>query len=185
MIKQNLIIYSIPILYEILEEIKKDINYEIIQINSQKELFKKDISDCLILTHKKKINLVNEINIKLPIHISKLIEKINIEFLKIKTKEKTSVEIGEYELNLNARILKLNSKFIELTEKEINLIMFLKNSENSVSVEKLQSEVWNFKKKLETHTVETHIHRLRKKIFTNFENSDFILNDKNGYYLKK
>ena len=72
-----------------------------------------------------------------------------------------------------------------LTEKEINLIMFLNNSSKPVKVQKLQSEVWSYKFDLESHTVETHIHRLRKKILKNFNRDNFILSDKNGYYLKK
>ena len=81
--------------------------------------------------------------------------------IKIKTKEQSEINIGSYVLNLNARILVLNS-IIHLTEKEVNLIMFLNKSEKPVNIEELQLEVWGFKNQLETHTVETHIHRLRK-----------------------
>ena len=82
-------------------------------------------------------------------------------------------------------MLKLNSDSISLTEKEINLIIFLNNSRNSVNVDKLQKEVWGYNNKIETHTVETHIHRLRKKILKEFKKDDFILSNKNGYYINK
>ena len=82
-------------------------------------------------------------------------------------------------------MLNFNSESISLTEKEINLIIFLNNSKNPVSVYKLQKEVWSYKNKIETHTVETHIHRLRKKILKEFKKEDFILSNKSGYYLNK
>ena len=82
-------------------------------------------------------------------------------------------------------ILILNSKIIHLTEKEVNLIMFLNKSEKPVNIEELQLEVWGFKNQLETHTVETHIHRLRKKILNVFEVNNFIISEKKGYYLNK
>ena len=63
--------------------------------------------------------------------------------------------------------------------------MFLNNSKNPVSVYKLQKEVWSYKNKIETHTVETHIHRLRKKILDMFKINNFIVSDKQGYYLNK
>ena len=79
----------------------------------------------------------------------------------------------------------LDLKVVNLTEKEVNLIMFLNKSSDPVNVERLQFEVWGYGNKLETHTVETHIHRLRKKIFDKFKKDNFILNAKNGYYLNK
>lgn len=128
---------------------------------------------------------MNTIQLDFPCKISKLIEKVNITFIKLKTKEKASVSVGKYDIDLNARLLKLNSDSISLTEKEINLIIFLNNSRNSVNVDKLQKEVWGYNNKIETHTVETHIHRLRKKILKEFKRDDFILSNKNGYYLNK
>ena len=82
-------------------------------------------------------------------------------------------------------MLKLNSNSVSLTEKEISLILFLNKSKCSVSINKLQEEVWGYKSETETHTVETHIHRLRKKILNEFKRDDFILSNKSGYYLNK
>ena len=185
MIKQNLIIYSIPILSEILKELENDIEYSIIEVSNNEQLNKKELSKCLILTNRKNSKFSNVIKLDFPIKISKLIEKINIQFIKLSTKEKANVSIGEFTIDLNSRLLSLNSNKISLTEKEINLLIFLRNSEGSTSINRLQEEVWGYKNQVETHTVETHIHRLRKKIFKEFKKDDFILSNKNGYYLNK
>ena len=185
MIKQNLIIYSNPILYDILKELEKEINYNVEQIFSDAELNDKEFSQYLILSNKKTNKISNTMKLDFPLKISKLIEKVNIQFIKLKTKEQSSVAIGKYEIDLNSRMLNLNLDSISLTEKEINLIIFLSKSKASVSINKLQEEVWGYKNEVETHTVETHIHRLRKKILSQFNKDDFILSDKRGYYLKK
>ena len=185
MIKQSLIIYSNLILYEILKELENEIKYKIEEISTDKELSNKEISEYLVITDKKNHKFLNVVQLDFPCKISKLIEKVNIKFIKLKTKEKASVSVGEYDIDLNARLLNFNSESISLTEKEINLIMFLNNSKNPVSVYKLQKEVWSYKNKIETHTVETHIHRLRKKILKEFKKEDFILSNKSGYYLNK
>ena len=80
-------------------------------------------------------------------------------------------------------MLILNSKIINLTEKEVNLILYLHNSNKPVNVKTLQLEVWGYRNSLESHTVETHIHRLRKKILSTFNLDDLIISKKGGYYL--
>ena len=107
----------------------------------------------------------------------------NIEFLKFQTKENSSIIIGSYEVNLNSRILKLQPYSVSLTEKEINLIMFLNSSNSSVNVAKLQSDVWSYRSNLESHTVETHIYRLRKKIKDKFNDSNFVISHNEGYLI--
>ena len=184
MIKQNLIVYAIPILFEVLKELEEQLNYNIIFASKKKDLNDKDISDYLILTSKKDLNFVNIINLSLPLKISNLIEKININFMKLRTKEQASIQIGDFLLNINSRKLELKLNSVNLTEKEVNLIMFLKNMVVPVNIEKLQQEVWGYKNQLESHTVETHIYRLRKKIFNKLNVNNFILSDKKGYYLK-
>ena len=185
MIKQNLAIYSIPILFKILKELENDLNVNVVYISNRNELDKINLSNYLILTDKKNLEITNLLQINFPLKISKLIEQINIQLIKIKTKEQSNIYIGSYVLNLNARILEFKSNQINLTEKEINLLMFLSKSEKPVNIVKLQSEVWGYKNQLESHTVETHIHRLRKKILDKFNINNFILSDKKGYYLNK
>ena len=72
---------------------------------------------------------------------------------------------------------------LKLTEKESKVILFLSKSNKPVNVDQLQSEVWGFNSKLETHTVETHIYRLRKKINDKFNDENFIISKKNGYQI--
>ena len=80
-------------------------------------------------------------------------------------------------------MLKNNIK-IKLTEKEINTISYLSKSEKPVSIDELQEKVWSYQSDIETHTVETHIYRLRKKILNTFNDKDFIISEKNGYQIK-
>ena len=116
--------------------------------------------------------------------IHKLIEILNIEFLKKKFNEKSEVIINNYKINLNARELILKNVRLKLTEKEVNIIIYLSRMGNPVSIEELQINVWGYKSELETHTVETHIYRLRKKIVKNFKDENFIISKKNGYQIK-
>ena len=74
---------------------------------------------------------------------------------------------------------------LKLTEKEISSIIYLFKSTSSVNILELQTKVWGYQSKLETHTVETHIYRLRKKILKTFKDDDFIISNKNGYEIKK
>ena len=185
MIKQNLVIYSIPILFKILKEIENETNFNILYVSNKKDFDNQNFSDFLILVQKKKLPYNNVLELTLPIKITKLIEIINIEFMKLKTKEQSAIFIGEYSINLNARTLEFKNDVIHLTEKEVNLIIYLNNSKKPVNIENLQSEVWGFKNQLESHTVETHIHRLRKKILNKFNKNNLILSNKNGYFLNK
>tara|TARA_B110000003_G_C16512895_1_gene481937 strand:+ start:279 stop:836 length:558 start_codon:yes stop_codon:yes gene_type:complete len=185
MIKQNIAIFRIHSLYKILKELEIYFNYKAVYVSEKNKLNSRDLPNYLILTNDEIKKDINQLKVYFPLKIKKLIEKINIHFLKLKTKENSKILLGDYEIDLNSRVLKLNFKTVNLTEREINLIMFLNNSSKPVKVQKLQSEVWSYKFDLESHTVETHIHRLRKKILKNFNRDNFILSDKNGYYLKK
>ena len=68
-----------------------------------------------------------------------------------------------------------------MTEKETDIIIFLNNSDIPISINDLQIKVWGHKSKLETHTVETHVYRLRKKILKAFGDNNFIKSSKKGY----
>ena len=84
--------------------------------------------------------------------------------------------------NLNSRKITFNNKTLNLTERETNLIIFI-YQEGNVSIKELQKKVWDYSNDLETHTVETHIYRLRKKIKDTFDDEKFILYDNNGYFI--
>ena len=115
-----------------------------------------------------------------PIKFEKLIEIINIKFLKNKFLDQSNIKIGEYDLDLNSRKISLGDKNLNLTERETNLIIFIKDKKN-VTVKELQKKVWDYSSDLDTHTVETHIYRLRKKMKETFGDESFILNTSNGY----
>jgi len=86
-------------------------------------------------------------------------------------------------LDINSRKLKKNKINLKLTEKEVDLIIYLLNSNSEKSSLDLQKDVWKHITDLETHTVETHIYRLRKKINEAFKDNNFIINNSKGYKL--
>ena len=184
---QNLLIYDLEILYEILKELNDSLNFKIKNIpkNQLKDVNFNNLSNYLILSKKKKNNLKNQIIFNyFPIKFSELIERINIEFLKQKFNIQSNINIGLYKIDINARFMSFNNVKLKLTEKEINTLIHLLNKEVPTSIEELQKEVWGYNSELETHTVETHIHRLRKKIKEKFNEDNLIISSKNGYKIK-
>ena len=194
MLKNQLCVTNSKILHEILYEIKKELNFDLIFhddlvkekiINIDKENFKNVIFlviNKFTINSKEHIESSRILNLeKLPIKIPKLIEKINIFFLKVNFKSQSNIFIKSYELNLNSRIISKNKKILKLTEKEILVILFLFNANNPKNINDLQKEVWKQKLTLETHTVETHIYRLRQKFLKVFNDKFFILSRKLGY----
>jgi hypothetical protein len=184
---QNLIIFKFNSLYHILEEIDLDLNFMINFIdneNSLKDKIKKT-QNYLIISNKKYLDIDNFLVLNdLPLNIFKLIEKINIELLKIRFNRQSDIKIKNYTLDLNSReMLGLNAK-VKLTEKEINTIIYLSKVNKPVGIEELQKKIWSYQTGTETHTVETHIYRLRKKILDTFHDNEFIISIKNGYKIK-
>ena len=183
---QNLIIFDTITLYKILEELGQDLNFNLIEV-STKEILKNKIQNLenyLILTQKKISKMENQLILNfLPIKILKLVEKINIEFLRNNFSDQSKVKINNYVINLNSREMILNEVKMKLTEKEINTIIYLSQSSEAVSVQDLEKNVWQYQPDIETHTVETHIYRLRKKILKNFKDNNFIMSKKNGYQI--
>ena len=166
MSSQNLIIYKFNLLYQILEELSLDLNFKIIFISSENSLIDqtKNLKNYLIISKKNNLNFGNQLNLDhLPMNISKLLEKINVEFMKQQFINQSKVNINQYIIDLNSReMIKENIK-LKLTEKEVNTIIHLSKMKKPVSINELQKNVWSYHSNLETHTVETHIYRLRKK----------------------
>ena len=185
---QNLIIYKLRSLHHILEEINLDLNFKIIFFDNENDLRNevKNFNHHLIISNKIFSNIDNQFVINdVPINIFLLIEKLNIEFLKIQFNNQSELKLNDYTINLNSRELLAKNLKLRLTEKEINIIVYLSGSNKPVSVKELQEKVWSYQSGIETHTVETHIHRLRKKILNTFDDSQFIFSLKNGYQIKK
>ena len=182
----NLIIYEFEELYKILVEIKKDINFNFEFSNEQQLPDLNSRSNFLIFTKKEIPGLDNQIIFNtFPISIFRLLEKINIEFIKKNFHEQSDMAIGNYNLNLNSRVISFRNKKLKLTEKEIEAIVYLFKIAGSAKIQELQSNVWGYQSQLETHTVETHIYRLRKKILKTFNDENFIISKKDGYEIKK
>ena len=132
-----------------------------------------------------KIDDLNNLNFILlnhePIKIQKLLELINISLVKLKYSGQSELSIKDYKLDMNARELIKNKIKIKLTQKEAEIIVYLKNSKKPASISKLQKQVWSHNSELETHTVETHVYRLRKKIKDTFKDDKFLVSLKDGY----
>ena len=165
MTKQNIFIINFDSLYEILDEIKDNLSFDIVKFKNIEDFLNTVNSNpnnlliALKLNEKSLLNKgVNNKNIlcfdDLPLSINKVIEFINIKLIKLRFNHQSKINIKQYELNINSKFLSKGLSNLKLTEKE-----------------------------METHTVETHIYRLRKKISDKFNDENFILSDKNGYFI--
>lgn len=184
MINQNIIIFKQKYLFEILRELESELNLNISEVSHQEELYKiiKNLNNYLIITNKQITNLNNQLLIKsIPIKISKLIELINVELMRKYFNDQSNIKIKQYIVNINSREIFKNNLQMKLTEKEINTIMYLFKKNKPISIDELEKNVWRYEADIDTHTVETHIYRLRKKILEKFDDESFIISKKNGY----
>ena len=185
--KQSVLIFKLPELFKILNELKEHLDFNIHNFTEKHELLNLDknrFDNYIVLTDIKnkidgeKFQLV--IN-NLPDSIYSIIESINVSLLKHKYSEQSDIIIGKYSIDINSRSIKNNNEVLKLTQREVQIIIFLKETKSPQSIEKLQKKVWGHNSKLETHTVETHIYRLRKKILEKFNDHNFINSTKKGY----
>jgi DNA-binding response OmpR family regulator len=208
MIKHNIILVECNPLSQILFEIKNNFLFEMKNF-ILKDLNNADLTNSIILSkfiHKdyllknknieqkkiifllKKNENFNKINnsqyIFYPFNIYDLVEKINTELIKQKYNDQSFIKILNYSLDINSRIISNDSGRLKLTEREVDIILFLNDHKKPQKVNALQNQVWKYSSELETHTVETHIYRLRKKIIDKFKDDNFILSDENGYFIK-
>ena len=191
---QNVFIINFNSLYEILDEIKENLSFKIIKIKNEKDLRNNldlDKIDFLVISKTDyKLLLNNNITDKnfldfndLPLSLKKLLEVINIKLIKLKFNQQSKLVIKGYDLNLNSKFLSKDNLKLKLTEKEIEIILYLNNTKIKRNVADLQKNIWGYSADMETHTVETHIYRLRKKISDLFDDEKFILSHKNGYFI--
>ena len=191
---QNVFIINFNSLYEILDEIKENLSFKIIKFDNEEDFEKKldlDGLDYLVISkidHKlfPNINITNKNFlgfIDLPLSFKKLLELINIKLIKLKFNQQSNINIKSYVLNLNSKFFSKGNLKLKLTEKEIEIILYLNSKKIKHNVADLQKNIWGYAANMETHTVETHIYRLRKKISDLFKDDKFILSDKNGYFI--
>ena len=194
MTKQNIVFINFNSLYEILDEIKENLSFKIIKFENEEDLkINLDINrlDYLVIskTHDKLLlnnNIVDKNFLgfnDLPLSLKKLLELINIKLIKLKFNQQSKITIKGYELNLNSKFFSKGSLKLKLTEKEIEIILYLNDKKIKHNVADLQKNIWDYSTDMETHTVETHIYRLRKKISDLFKDEKFILSHKNGYFI--
>ena len=215
MIKQNINIVGVPILYNILEEIKENLSFKIenfTKLDDFLNFFNEDKSEnknfFIITTISNKDFFINKIKLerknifflcqknikvdinhnynvfKYPINIYNLIEKINIQLIKYKYSFQSKIRVKNYSLDLNSRTISIENKSLKLTEREMEIILFLNDCKTPQKINDLQNKVWSYSSELETHTVETHIYRLRKKISNSFQDEHFIISTNNGYFIE-
>ena len=196
--KQVVIFVNLNGLYNILNEIKNFISFDIKNYTNKDDFFQdldknNILAESTIVTNS--IEYFNSGNKNLdkrnilvfedfPIQISIIIDQINIQLIKQRYDFQSKINIKNYNLNLNSRKISKNEKDLKLTEREIDIILFLKKQKEPKTIEVLQKEIWHYSSDLETHTVETHIYRLRKKIKDQFNDENFILSHKEGYSIE-
>ena len=194
MLNQKLYIINLSNFYDIISELKDHIDYKISKFDSKEIFFDKyksgniSIKNSILVVHEKEFNFfikdINEdqiIQFIPPVNIFTFIENLNVRFIQKKYLDQSNVNVKDFFLDINSRELKKGKSSLKLTERETDMILFLNNAKKPINVETLEKEIWQHSSELETHTVETHIYRLRKKIKAEFGNDDLIKSNKNGY----
>mgnify|MGYP001256016846 FL=1 len=196
MSKQLVNIVEFPKLYNILNEIKNLFIFNIHNYEDSKDFIKKIelnniecVNSTVIVESKNHLlfssTKINKSNIlvlnELPMKIEKILDEINAQLIKQKYNFQSKINIRDYILNINARTISINNIELKLTEREIDIILFLNENKKPQSINDLQNDVWDYGLDLETHTVETHIYRLRKKIKDKFNDENFIISHEQGY----
>jgi|TARA_B110001450_G_scaffold209111_1_gene199981 hypothetical protein len=194
MIKQNVLIINFNSLYEILDEIKENLSFKIIKYDNEDEFNKNsnfDLKNSLFICKSSEKLILNKDKCKknflnfnsFPLPLNKLSELINIQLMKLRFNYQSKIDIKGYELNLNSKFFIKGNLSLKLTEKEIEIILYLNDNKKKHAILDLQKNIWDYSPDMETHTVETHIYRLRKKISNKFKDENFILSHKSGYYI--
>jgi hypothetical protein len=189
MIRQNVNIVNYNLLYKVLDEIKENLSFNILKYESDDDFIKEEKNnptDCLIITNSnnkffngKNLLVLNN----LPMSLNKLVELININLIKLRFNQQSKIIIKSYELDLNSKFFSKAENSLKLTQKEIEIILYLNSNKIKNNVLDLQKNIWGYSPDLETHTVETHIYRLRKKINDKFNDNDFIVSHDDGYFI--
>tara|TARA_B100000029_G_scaffold364270_1_gene357452 strand:+ start:13091 stop:13726 length:636 start_codon:yes stop_codon:yes gene_type:complete len=204
-------IFGNKIFVEVLKEIKIFSNYNIkyyddvnlytkdAKINNQisvfflneknkifiKEVKRNNFPTLFISKNSDKIFFLGELSdhLNVPFFIKEFEKKITSLIAKNKFKKNSLINLNNYIVDKNERKIKKGNIELQLSEKEINFLILFSKSKEPVSKSFVLKKVWNYSSESETHTVETHIHRLRKKILNKFNDNNFIKNNDKGYYI--
>ena len=199
MTKQIVNIVQLNELYNILSENENILSFKIKNYPSNEGLIqnlkndKKNLNNSTFVISNSNNVLLKDIEIdkrnilvieNFPIEFNKLIELINVHLIKQKYNFQSKLSIKDYTIDLNSRNINKENKKLKLTERELDIIIFLKNHKTPQKIEILQNQIWKYSSNLETHTVETHVYRLRKKIKETFNDDSFIISKEDGYIIK-
>ena len=197
MSKQVVNIIEFSKLFDILYEVNHLLEFEMFNYKNYKdfiEKFQPNITQNSLIIFKKnnrallqKKDLIkSEILVfdTLPLSLEKILDQINICLIKQKYYSQSKYVINSYNLDLNSKIFSDKNHRLKLTEKETEIILLLNKDKKAKKIITLQNEIWGYSSELDTHTVETHIYRLRKKIKDTFNDDNFIINSKDGYIIK-
>ena len=159
------------------------IHKEALKDKNKKNFIAKSTAIKIYAANKKDLLSNYDAYLELPANLREINAVVENISAKSKFSKNSSIEIKNYLLNKNEKKLYRQNDFIILTEKEIQLLELFLDKKKPISKDNILSTVWNYSSDADTHTVETHIYRLRKKINDKFMDEKFILNDKAGYYL--
>ena len=150
---------------------------------------KKKINDLpsIVITEnseqEKKIFTGSQEKLKMPLRILDFEKKIISLIAKYEFKKNSLISLGDYIVDKNERKIKKNKLELQLSEKEIDFLVLFSKENRPINRNLVLKKVWKYSEESETHTVETHIHRLRKKILEKFGDTNFIKNNSEGYYI--
>ena len=139
----------------------------------------------IIISDQKPKNNKTDAFLKIPTTLREINHIVENHVAKKTFTENSSIRIKKYLLNKNEKKLNYKNDFIVLTEKEIQLLELFLNQKKPITKSKILSIIWKYSSDADTHTVETHIYRLRKKINDKFDDENLILNNKEGYFFEK
>jgi len=206
--KNSLLVFGTKNFNNSLNEVKEYLNFSLFFFNDHTILNDKISSisafliDNEVCDNTKNLNLINSVNnkpvlllekpgvlktcshsdkVSLPITLFDLNTRIVNLITSSRFNQNSSLKIKEYIIDKNEKKIKKKNLSIRVTEKEIELIQLLFNEKNPLSKNNLLKKLWKYSEDADTHTVETHIYRLRKKILDKFNDEDFIVNSKAGY----
>ena len=210
---EKLFVFGNQRLAEILKEVKLFKNYEIINktydfektnlvqdknlrenfilvdlsnISITKNLIKGFGKNSILLINKKNFNnelIKNYEKCLLPFKLNDLLSKIKILSLKKDYKSRAIFQVLDYQLDINKKVIVKNDLKLKLTEKEVTLLVYLIELGRPVKINELLKAVWDYSSESETHTIETHVHRLRKKFIKIFQDHNIIKNNDDGYFI--
>ena len=192
MSKSAVYIINFKDLYNIINEIKNLFNFDLINFENEKDVLKdqkkrRDKSFIVLTKYDSDYSLIDKNQIikieKYPFSFFSLVEKINSNLLMQQYDFQSNININGYKLDLNSKIISFKNNKLKLTQRETEIILFLKEQKVPININILQKEVWGYAEDLETHTVETHVYRLRKKLKKAFDDLNFIKSDKKGYFI--